>query len=252
MRWLVCAGLVLILSLASGCAYFSEKTAPERMAHGYLIVLPGIEGRSVFNSNVAHALASEFDAAVEVHDWTTGVLPLFLVHLRDLSRNRREAERLAEKIARYQDAYPGRPVYLVGHSGGAGLALLTLESLPEDRKIDGAILLAAAVSRDYDLRVALSRTKRGIWNFHSPGDVVLLVAGTTVAGTFDGRHEPSAGAYGFRVPENLDPQSAELYRTRLRQVPYELKMLRSGNYGGHFGPTTIGFTRDFLVPAMRE
>ena len=165
-----------------GCAYFTQQVTPERLDQGFTVVLPGIEGKSVFNSNIAQGLIhGGVKSAVEVHDWTTGHLPLFLVHLRHIERNRDEARKLAQIIVEYQDRYPDRPVYLVGHSGGGGMALLTLEALPPDRKVTGVILLAVAVSRTFDLREALSKTERGIWNFYSPGDLVFLVAGTTLA-----------------------------------------------------------------------
>ncbi|MFQ5731298.1 MAG: alpha/beta fold hydrolase [Planctomycetaceae bacterium] len=246
-----CGSAIAVLSV-SGCAHFSPAMSPERLDRGYVVVLPGIEGPSAFNSNVAEGLLNaETDMAVEVYDWSTGSLPAFLTHLQDLPRNREQARRLAEKIIRYQDEYPGRPVYLVGHSGGAGIALLTLEALPDGRRIDGAILLAGAVSRDYDLRNALSKTTRGIWNYHSSGDWFFLVAGTSLFGTIDRVYAPSAGAYGFRVPDNLDAEGRRQY-AKLRQPPYRLGMLASGNYGGHFGPATRGFARDYLAPVIES
>lgn len=244
---------LILMGLLSfpGCAYFSPRLTPDRLEQGHAFVLPGIEGKSVFNSNIAQGLIrGGFEGGVEVHDWTTGHLPLFLVHLRHLKRNREQASLLAAKIVEYQDRYPGRPVYLIGHSGGAGMALLTLEALPEDRKVTGVILLAVAVSRKYDLRTALSKTEEGIWNYYSPGDAFLLIAGTTVAGTYDGVHAPSAGAFGFKEPDDLDDAGRELYQTRLHEVPYALKMIRSGNFGGHFGPSWVRFSKDYLAPIL--
>ncbi|GAB4147468.1 MAG: hypothetical protein Tsb009_20660 [Planctomycetaceae bacterium] len=224
----------------------------ERLQQGYVAVLPGIEGASLFNSNVAAGLLdAENEMAVEVHDWTTGFFPAFLVHLQHHSRNREQAEILAEKIIAYQDEHPGRPVYLIGHSGGAGMAILTLEALPADRQVDGVILLAGAISRDYDLSGALSKTRRGIWNFYSPGDWFLLMAGTTLFGTIDRVYAPSAGALGFRIPDNLDEAAARQY-AKLHEVPYRFNMMRSGNLGGHFGPTTRRFARDYLAPIVSE
>lgn len=247
----VCAWVMAALS-GSGCAYFSSAMSPQRLDQGYVLVLPGIEGPSAFNSNVAAGLLdADTEMAVEVHDWSTGFgLPAFLIHLMNHSRNQKQAQRLADKIVRYQDEYPGRPVHLIGHSGGAGIAILTLESLPAGRQIDSAVLLAGALSRDYDLQLALSKTTRGISNYHSPGDFVLLVVGTSVFGTIDRVHGPSSGAYGFRIPESLDETGRAQY-TKLRQVPYRFDMLTTGNYGGHIGPTMRSFSRDHLAPTLQ-
>jgi len=63
---------------------------------------------------------------------------------------REQAEKLAIRIYEYQRAYPQRPVFLVGHSGGSGVAVFALESLSrlrDARPVDGAILIASSVSR---------------------------------------------------------------------------------------------------------
>ena len=84
---------------------------------------------------------------------------LRLIHnLRAIDHNQREAHKIAAKIVAYQDRYPGRPVHLVGYSGGAGVAVLTLEALPPDRRVAEAIS-APTLASDYDLRPA-SATRR--------------------------------------------------------------------------------------------
>ncbi len=109
-------------------------------------------------------------------DWTTGHWPMFAYPQMALERNRQVARDIAAQIVAYQDQYPGRPVSLVGHSGGAAMAVLILESLPEDRHVTQAILLAAAISPDHDLTQALARTEQGITSFYSWGDVPHLVS----------------------------------------------------------------------------
>lgn len=237
-----------LLISAGGCSWLTPRPAAESFDNGYTIVLPGIEGRSVFNANLKRGLArANPDRAVEVHDWTTGAMPLFLYHLRGDERNRAEARRLVAKIVDYQDRHPGRPVFLVGHSGGAGMALLTAEGMPPGYQIDGIVLLAAAVSQDYDLRPALAKTRRGIWSYHSSGDVALLVAGTTMFGTHDGVHAPSAGAYGFRIPADADPADY----AKVHQVPFDPDMITSGNFAGHFGATTATFAERYIAKHLR-
>jgi len=177
--------------------------APERLEKGYTAVLPGCMGNKALDPNMIKGLTdADIPSAIEMYDWTGGSANL-VYNLRGLKRNRREAKKLAEKILDYQDQYPGRPVYLVGYSGGAGLAVMALEELPADRKVTGVVLLAAVLAPDYDLRVALSRTESGIHNFYSPYDVPVLMVLSTVFGTMEGRHTIAAGAVGFKTPKDL-------------------------------------------------
>ena len=243
--------IILLIAASSGCSYFQNLRTPDRLESGLTIILPGIESESFANSNVAQGLQNGgVTTAIEVHDWTTGNILNVLHHLRDLERNQVAAKKLADKIVAYQDRYPDRPVYLIGHSGGGGMSILALEALPPDRSITAAILLAPAISPTYDLTTALSKTEAGIWNYYSPMDSTLLIAGTTVAGTIDGKHVPAAGAFGFELPAENSAESRQLYQTKLHQVGYECEMMASGNLGGHLGPTWHQFSEDYLVPIL--
>jgi pimeloyl-ACP methyl ester carboxylesterase len=253
LRLVVNATLAVVTFGMSGCSYFSNQMTPGRLEHGYTIILPGVEGKSFANSNLAQGLKNAgYPGAIEIDNWTTGSFLLFPVHLRNLERNRREAWRIAQKISIYQDRYPGRPVHLIGHSGGAGVALLTLESLPPGRKVTSATLLQAAVSPQYDLSHSLSKTEAGLWNLYSPLDFVLLGAGTSLLGTVDGRHTPAAGMIGFREqqPDKSAPPNPDA--AKLHQVKYGWRMLAKGNLGGHLGPTWIGFSHSYLAPLLAE
>jgi pimeloyl-ACP methyl ester carboxylesterase len=233
------------------CSEFEEWLAPERADKGYTIVLPGVEGTSGRNISIVRGLIDAgHPAAVEVRDWTTGHWPLWPYHLMALERNREQAREIAAQIVKYQDCYPGRPVTLIGHSGGAAIAVLALEALPPERRVMQVVLLAAAISADHDLSTALARTERGIVNFHSWGDVSYLIVGTLALGTIDRQHAISAGASGFHVPENLTDDQRRLYETRLHQVPYRLAMLRSYNTGGHFSPTNRKFVAEWVAPRL--
>jgi hypothetical protein len=235
------------------CSDYAEWLSPERADKGYTIILTGIEGTSFHNIGIARGLIEAgHPAAVEVRDWTTGHWPFFVYHLMALERNKQQARQIAAQILEYQDEYPNRPVTLIGHSGGAAMAVLTLEALPADRNVQQVVLLAAAISADYDLTRALAHSEKGILNFHSWGDVPHLVLGTLALGTIDRQHTVSAGARGFRLPRDLDGDSRELYATRLHQVPYRLAMLKSLNAGGHTGPTNHKFVAEWVAPRLLE
>lgn len=241
---------VLAVPLVGGCTPAKQIT-PARLDQGYTVILPGIEGTSTLNASVVRGLVNGgWPGAIEVYDWTAGSVLLFPVNLRALDRNREQARRVAAKIVAYQAKYPGRPVHIIGHSGGGGVAVLALEALPAERPITSAILLAPAISPTYDLRSALRRTQEGIWNFYSRHDVGFLKAGTTVMGTIDGRHTSAAGAVGFQMPWGLDEEDRRLYATRLRQQAYSRKMAESGHTGGHVGWSNPRFVADWLCPIM--
>src|SRR5262249_28474499 len=159
-----------------------------------------------------------------------------LYHLRSWRRNQRIAQQLAERIVDYQRQYPKRPVWLIGHSGGGGVALLTAAALPDGHRLTGLILLAAAVSPRFDLSAALAKVERGIWSFYSWIDCVLVGVGTTLAGTLDGWHTPSAGMVGFWQKRNNDNRGTQNgIGPVFVQTAYHPRMIRNFHLGGHFG-----------------
>lgn len=233
------------------CSEYESWLAPERVARGYTIILPGVEGTSWFNISIARGLVDAgHESAIEISDWTTGYWPMFVYHLVALERNKAQAQAIATKIVEYQERYPDRPVTLIGHSGGAAMAVLVLEALPDDRKVDQAVLLAGALSPDYDLSIALGRTERGITSFYSAGDVGYLMLGTLALGTVDRKHAVSAGAVGFRTPGHLNAERREWYESLLHQEPYKLEMLWSRNFGGHVGPANRKFVAQWVAPLL--
>ncbi len=248
-RRLRASAVLLLVICWCGCARMINSSSVDRRDHGCTLVLTGIEGAHPGHACFVAGLKSGgVPSEIEVIDWTTGVPALMLVHLRGAGRNQQQADRIAEKIVRYQDKYPGRPVDIIGHSGGGGIALLTIESLPDNRLVDSIILLAAAVSPDFDLRPVLPKVKRGIWNYTSlVGDAPLLVAGTTAFGTIDGCHMPSAGARGFRLPVDATHSERDMYASKLFERPYRLQMAFSGNFSDHFGGLNPLFAKNELA-----
>jgi hypothetical protein len=224
---------------------------PDRLRHGYTIVVVGVNGDNLPSAGLAPGLVEGgYPGAVEVVDWTTGFWPLFIYHLRADQRHRNYAQLIADKIANYQAHYPGRGVNLVGYSAGAVVAVEALEALGEGRQIDRAVLLAGAISPFYDLRAALARTRQGIVNYYQTQDVVALWAGTTLAGTADGTHLPSAGAVGFWPRLDFGELDRQAYRDKLVQLPFRPQMAWSGNLGGHFQCTGRKFVAQWISPLL--
>ncbi len=229
----------------------------ERRACGHVIVLPGIEGHSRWNRSVVRGLQEAgLPYAIEIHDWTFGRM-WSLWSLRSTHRHREQSQLIADKVIRSRREHPDAPLWLIGHSGGGAMALLTLALLPADVKVTGAVLLAPAISPTYDLAGALSHTNRGLWNFSSWGDWFFLIMGTTLMGTLDGRHTISAGARGFCPPNGTTPSarspdavSQQTEAPRLVEVPWRREMLTCRNLAGHFGCVHSAFIRDWVAPIL--
>ena len=211
-------------------------------------MLPGIEGYSHLNRKIARGLAQGgVTHAIEIYDWTYGWL-WQLWSLRSRRRHIEQATLVAAKIAAYQNEFPGRPVHLVGHSGGGAMIAYALEALEPGRKITGGIMLVPALAPEYSMRLAVSRTERGIWNFCTHGDVLFLGIGTLFCGTTEGQHCVAAGNVGFKIPSTGETVSPE--RAVLRNVPYQWEMLKAGHWGGHLSITAPPFIASYVAPLI--
>ncbi len=237
---------------SAGCFEPARLHTVDRYRAGVVFVLPGIEGRSFANYNIAVGLdEGGVPSAIEIYDWTIGVPGAQLANLALLPRNKEKAAQLAQRIVAHQDNYPGTPVHLVGHSGGAGLLVLAMEALPADRRVDSAVLLAPALTPDYDLSRSLLHVSR-MYNFYSNLDLGLLGLGTSLFGTIDRDFGPSAGAIGFQSPFDAFDASADLYRARLTQVEWTPELMRVGATGNHFGWSSRTFARLYLAPLLKN
>jgi pimeloyl-ACP methyl ester carboxylesterase len=234
--------------LAAGCNR-QQYVSDERLTHGWVLVFTGIEGRSTFNEAIVRGLAEGgVDSAIELVDWTSRVPgPGYLYNLRAEDRNRRKAAELADRVIQYRIRYPGRPVVLIGQSGGGAMAVWTAEAIPFGQKVDGVICLAATLSPEYMLDIALEKSSRGIVNFYSRNDWLFLGLGTELAGTMDGQHSSSAGRVGFSTPR---AGGAPPCYDKLFQVAWHEKMLGAGHYGGHLSSGASDFVARFVAPLV--
>lgn len=247
----LCFLLVVPFSLLLGCELPAELRAPARVNYGQVYVLPGIEGGNVLARNIGLGLAEGgVKSAIEVYDWTIGVPGGFVVNLAYYERNRRIAREFADEILAYQARHPDRPVHLVGHSGGAGIVVFALESLPDDVFVDSAVLLGAALSQDYDLSDALAHVRNGMINFYSRRDVGFLKVGTSLLGPIDREFGVAAGAEGFTPPAHLAPEARKRYAKKLRQIGWNPRLERYGADGTHLGWAKLEFARRFIAPIV--
>jgi pimeloyl-ACP methyl ester carboxylesterase len=192
------AASALVCSWLAGCS-LTELQTPQRMDKGLVIILPGIEGRSFMNENLARGLnEGGVGMGIEIYEWGKPGGSM-LINITDYERNKEEAQRLAEHIQAYRHAHPGAAIHVIGHSGGGGLAVLAVERLPNDVSVSSVILLAAAISPQYDLSGALAHSKYGIFNYYSPYDAVFL-RGTNVAGTIDRQPGDASGTSASKCP----------------------------------------------------
>jgi len=221
--------------------------APPCAARGIVIVVDGAGGYQHAPRAVTEATDElRLPLHVRSFDWTHG-WGLGLADVTDLAHARCQGRLLAEEVCRYRTAYPSVPIYLVGFSAGAAVALTAAEHLPPDT-LERIVLLAPAVSASYDLRGALASARRGIDVFTSERDRLWLGLGTAVVGTADGRREPAAGRVGF-CPPVLAPNEAWL-AGRLRQHSWDACAAWTGNEGEHAGSLTPTFLKAYVLPLL--
>jgi pimeloyl-ACP methyl ester carboxylesterase len=216
---------------------------------GVVYLLEGVGGYRVMTAvNTAALEMSGFPHEIRTFHWGHGWGRFFLDLMDPENVEARSAE-LAAMIKEVKRQTPNRPVYLVAHSGGNGVAVKTAEKLPPNT-LRRVVLLAPAVSPEYDLRRALLACECGIVSHYSAGDMFFLGWGTRQFGTMDREYTESAGRVGFRVPPGLKPCDAELYK-RLVQIPWQPRMLLSGHLGTHVGSALPTFWVNEVAPWLR-
>ena len=236
--------LGLVLATAVGCDDNAAYLTPERMDEGMVVILPGVEGVSGLNKAIRLGLdEAGITCAMPIRSW--GRLGALFTQV-DFLGNRLAANRLARNVEKYQDDYPGRPVYIVGHSGGGGIAVLVAAALGEGRQVDGVIVLSGSISSAYDLEKALGHTRYGIVNFYNRNDGALLAVFTTLLGNVDGIHGPSAGLLGFDEPKDDDDDEKKQAYTKLYQIEVTNDMILGG--GSHTAVTDQNFVSWQVAP----
>ena len=242
--------LILGLPLIVGCngEDAAMYTTVDRLANGMVVILPGIEGESEFNHDIRRGLDyGGIDCALPIYSWGRPIPGVgMLLNQMDFLGNRLAGVRIAKMIEEYQQGHPGMPVYVVGHSGGGGIAVFTAEAMPEGKQLDGLVLLSASIWSGYDLTKALKHCRSGIVNFYNEADVGLLGIATTIMSNVDGMRGPSAGLIGFAKPTENDPEEKRLAYTKLYEIPVTAGM--TGGDDPHAAATRPGFVSVYVVP----
>jgi len=237
-------------AIVVGCGGPSKSpfTTKPRQEKGMVLLLPGIEGEGPLSYAVRGGLNDAgVKSSLPIYPWGWPIPGVsLLLNQMDFLRARAVAKDVAKYIAKYQDEHPGRPVHIVGHSGGGAIAVFVAEELPDGHKVDGLILLSPSISAGYNLTDALAKTRKGIVNYWSPGDIALLVLGTTLLGNLDGIHGPAAGAMGFTNSKNATAPGGKLYQGKWSQA-----MSASGHRGGHMDTASSGFVAAWVAPWIK-
>jgi len=245
---LVMVTLLVAGVLAGGCEReYWEMPGAE---NGLVVVLPGIQGVDGHSYSIKNGLkAAGVRQAIVIQPWGKPVPGLgMLLNQIDPLGVRIDAMAIADKIMRYQIEHPGKPIHVIGHSGGGALTMFIAESLADRLyngadPIDGIVMLSPSISTIYDYTKAARACKNGILNCYNPDDAALLGVGTTVMGNLDGWRGPAAGMLGFDSPnETLDSQEKkDVYANKLFQHRFKA-------YGdAHMSSTNASFIRG--VPA---
>jgi alpha-beta hydrolase superfamily lysophospholipase len=217
-----------------------------------VLVADGVGGLDLCGTALRYVLGAEgLPYAIRVFPWGHG-FGRWLADLTDVSNRDLKAAMLADAVRRFRTWRLEDPVFLVGKSGGCGVIVKALEELGP-ASVERAIFLSPALSPQYDLTRALRAVRKELVVFWSPLDVIILGAGTRVFGTADRVRTASAGMVGFRLPGTAAATDEERTRqyAKLRHVRWAPRMAASGYLGGHLGPDSPIFLRNYVVPLLR-
>jgi hypothetical protein len=239
--------LILVCMIGGGGCATSPREPVTLDPKPILIHLPGTAGNNAFERTFLSSLRTGgFDAQYTTFEWTRG--QFMITTLKAYDANRSAGRKLADEIVAIRRAEPDRPVFLSCDSGGAGPLVWGLEALPDDVHVEAALLIAPALSPDYDLSRALAHVNKKMLAFTSPGDRFVLGWGTRTYGTIDGKRTNAAGYVGFTTP--TCPALPDQY-AKLEQVKYQRAWFgKFGHAGDHTGAMGSRFASGYLAPML--
>lgn len=234
-------GVVLVTALlgaADSMPIEVPSVSPAAESAGLLLVLPGV-GNTRFHLDgfVTRAEQQLPGFTVAVRPW--GVPLMTLHNLRAHERNLEVARDIADEIASFRRTHPAAPIYLVGYSGGGGMAVLAVAALAADVSIDRLVLVAPAISPDYPVADALlPKVEEFVVNYASERDL-QVGWGTRTFGTIDRVASDSAGAVGFSANH-----------ARLVQWRWSPRDRALGHRGNHVAYLGRRWQQAHLLPAL--
>lgn len=241
--WLACV-LALAIPPARGDAPATTAPAVD-FSKTWLLHLPGIGGEMRIDRDLKAGLKEGgWDGPITIYDWTENDPGIDALLAR--ARNEREAQKVAGMIEDRLRHDPDTAICITSHSGGTGIAVWALEKLPEGMQVRTVLLLASALSPEYDLSKALRHVRGKMYVFYSENDTLVLGAGTKMFGTIDGKKEFAAGLIGFKAPP--DAEKAEY--AKLVQRPWVKDWMAFENAGSHIGCMSPPFAEHVLAPIL--
>jgi pimeloyl-ACP methyl ester carboxylesterase len=217
--------------------------------HEVVFILDGVGGFQFVPLMVRRALRENGVAiGTIVYRWQFGLPAEICTDLIWHRRNRLMAARLARAILAFRRDHPRAVLHILGHSGGAAIAVWACEFLRGRGAVTTLVLLGPALSPTYDLRRALRSVQR-CYAMVSRRDRWMLGAGTRIFGTMDRRFCSAAGRVGFRPPTALSSEDRSAY-DRLREIHWTPLLERDGHHGGHTGWARVSFLRRHLLPIL--
>ena len=243
VRARVAKAILVVSSMCLACGCQVADKSDSIRSKNVVLVLPGIDGAGPWYNSLTGGLKEGGD---EVHLVHWGMPLLFLANLTFPVIHSAAERGLAQRIRQERAEHPDGRITLVGHSAGCGVILQALARLETGLQVETVVLLAPAVSEDYDLAPAISHTRGTVHVFYSSHDQMLL--STCVTGTYDHVFSNSGGLNGFALTERL----AATARVHLIQHAYDPAWKTLGCEGGHFGWRSKPFVEQVLVPLMEE
>jgi hypothetical protein len=237
---------VVLFAAVAAAAATKPATTQSSEASVWLFHLPGMGGLMNIDRNVTNGMvAGGVAARSEIYDWTG--TDRGLVALGNVTRHEEQSRLVAERITRaVREEHPSR-IIVTSHSAGTGIAVWALEQLPDDVMIDDLVMIASALSPEYDLSRALKHVRHRAYAFNSELDVLVLGTGCKVFGTVDRIKTDAGGRVGFVVPR--EPSVPGQYE-KFEQMPYDPDWMRFYNNGEHIGAMSRTFARKVIAPVL--